>query len=246
MSFAIAYDNVDVLLKTSILTVEKTMENLWHLTSGLFFPLMHGVQHEDLKCSKELWEKSSFNPYNVDVLLDKKTYSDLVTLLTDELDEDELTAQDCFVAWLFLQDLCTYGPVYFQKLLNNVGEPEVLEAIPLVKTKILPVYTMEVNNSTTSGNIQAIDNLLEQAGILDPDEISDDEHDVDFDVTDLSFRSMVIWEQGSIFNQFTNAGQLKTNHIIGNSMFSFVQGSFTANGLHRYASLSPYQTGCST
>ncbi|KAM6491513.1 hypothetical protein JOM56_013082 [Amanita muscaria] len=184
MSFAIAYDNVDVLLKTSVPTVEKTTENLRHLTSGLFFPLMHGVQCEDLKCSKELWEKSLFNPYNVDVLLDKKTYSDLVILLTDKLDEDKLTARDHFVAWLFLRDLCTYGPVYFQKLLNDIGEPEALEAIPLVKTKILPAYTMEVNNSTTSGNIQAIDNLLEQAGILDPDKISDDEHDLDFDVTD--------------------------------------------------------------
>lgn len=184
MSFAIAYDNVDVLLKSSVPTVEKTTENLRHLTSGLFFPLMHGVKREDLRCSKELWEKSSFNPCNVDVLLDKKTYSDLVMLLADEIDEDELTARDRFVAWLFLRDLCTYGPVYFWELLNKIGEPEVLEAIPLTKTKILPAYTMEVNNSTTSGNIQATDNLLEQAGILDPEEISDDEHDRDFDVTE--------------------------------------------------------------
>ena len=42
---------------------------------------------------------------------------------------------------------------------------------------------MEVNNSTTSGNIQAIDNLLEQAGIIDPVEIPEDEHNPDFDLT---------------------------------------------------------------
>ena len=33
MCFAITYDNVDVLLKTSVLTVEKTTENLRHLNS---------------------------------------------------------------------------------------------------------------------------------------------------------------------------------------------------------------------
>jgi hypothetical protein len=120
MCFAITYDNVDVLLKTSVLTVEKTTENLRHLKSGLFFLLMHGVKSEDLKCSRELWEKSPFNPDNVDGPFEKKTYLDLATLLQDDLDVNGMTAQDCFVAWLFLRDLCTYGLDYFKKLLNDV------------------------------------------------------------------------------------------------------------------------------
>jgi hypothetical protein len=44
---------------------------------------------------------------------------------------------------------------------------------------------MEVNNSTVSGNIQAIDNLLEQGGILNPDEIADEEYNPEFDVTEF-------------------------------------------------------------
>ena len=102
MCFAIAYDNIDVLLKTSVPTIEKTTENLRHLTSGLFFPLMHGVKCKDLKCSRELWEKSPFNPDNVDGPFEKKTYLDLAMLLQNDLDVNGMTAQDHFVALLFL------------------------------------------------------------------------------------------------------------------------------------------------
>jgi hypothetical protein len=180
----IAYDNVDILIKAYVPTVEKSAENLKHLTSGLFFPLMHNVTCEDLKCSKELWVKSPYNPVNLGVQLDKKTYFDLVVLLMEDVDEASMTSRDHFVAWLFLRDLCTYGPLYFQQFLTNISQPTAIEAIPVVKTDILPAYTMEVNNSTVSGNIQAIDNLLEQGGILNPLEIADNDYNPDFDVSD--------------------------------------------------------------
>ncbi|KIL55158.1 hypothetical protein M378DRAFT_48255, partial [Amanita muscaria Koide BX008] len=61
MCAAIAYDNVDVMLKGSVAVVEKSNDSLRHLTSGLFFPLMHGVTREHLKYSRLLWEKSLFN-----------------------------------------------------------------------------------------------------------------------------------------------------------------------------------------
>ena len=181
LTAGIAYDNVDVLLKTSVPTVEKTTENLKHLTSGLFFPLMHGVKREDLRCAKQLWEKSPFNPENLGVQLDKKTYLDLISLLTErDLDNDSMCSQDHFVAWLYLKDLCTYGPSYFHKFLNQIEQPVPVESIPVVKTDILPAYTMEVNNSTVSGNIQAIDKLLEQGGIFNPK----DELEPEFDATE--------------------------------------------------------------
>ncbi|KAM6490853.1 hypothetical protein JOM56_013647, partial [Amanita muscaria] len=168
MRAAIAYDNVDIMLRRSVAVVEKSNENLRHLTSGLFFPLMHGVTREHLKYSKLLWEKSLFNPANANAILEKKTYFDLLRLMPDELDESGTTTRDRFVAWLYLRDLCTYGPEYFRAFRPHFADPEPIEAIPVVKTDILPAYAMEVNNSTTSGNIQAIDNLLEQGGILDP------------------------------------------------------------------------------
>ncbi|KAL6300678.1 hypothetical protein BKA93DRAFT_705942, partial [Sparassis latifolia] len=52
-----AYDNFDVKLNTLTPTVEKSTDNLLHLTSGLVFQLDHGVKKEDLRCSRELWEK---------------------------------------------------------------------------------------------------------------------------------------------------------------------------------------------
>ncbi|KAM6491602.1 hypothetical protein JOM56_012994 [Amanita muscaria] len=181
---AIAYDNVDILLKAHVPTVEKSTENLKHLTSGLIFPLMHGVTREHLKCSKLLWEKSSYNPTSLGIQLDKKTYLDLVLLLAEDMDNESMTSRDHFVAWLYLRDLCTYGPSYFQMLLNQIGQPTAVEAIPVAKTDILPAYAMEVNNSTVSGNIQAIDSLLEQGGILNPDEIPDEDYSPDLDVSD--------------------------------------------------------------
>ncbi|KIK74880.1 hypothetical protein PAXRUDRAFT_174407 [Paxillus rubicundulus Ve08.2h10] len=54
---AYAYNNFDVNH-----TAEKSTELLKHLTSGLLFPLAHGVKTEDLRCSKELWEKLPLNP----------------------------------------------------------------------------------------------------------------------------------------------------------------------------------------
>jgi hypothetical protein len=101
---AIAYDNVDIAIKSHVPTVEKSTDNLKHLTSGLFFPLMHNVRREDLKCSKLLWEKSCYNPANFGVQLEKKTYLDLVLLMTEDMDEASMTSRDRFVAWLYLRD----------------------------------------------------------------------------------------------------------------------------------------------
>ncbi|EGO01420.1 hypothetical protein SERLA73DRAFT_150640 [Serpula lacrymans var. lacrymans S7.3] len=57
-----AYDNFDVELKLCIPTVENPAESLKHLTSGLLFPLQYNITPQDLKCSQELWIKSSLNP----------------------------------------------------------------------------------------------------------------------------------------------------------------------------------------
>lgn len=137
MCAAIAYDNVEVTLKSAVPVVEKTNETLRHLTSGLFFPLMHGVTREHLKYSRLLWEKSPFNPDNANITLEKKTYFDLLHMMPDEPGgEMGMTAREHFVVWLYLRDLCTYGPEYFQKLLPYIGNPEAIEAIPVVKTDI--------------------------------------------------------------------------------------------------------------
>ncbi|KAJ3482608.1 hypothetical protein NLI96_g6866 [Meripilus lineatus] len=49
---AYAYDNLDIDLKTSVPTVEKSTDHLKHLTTGLMFPLPSSVSSDDLKCSR--------------------------------------------------------------------------------------------------------------------------------------------------------------------------------------------------
>jgi len=76
---ALAYDNFDVDLKTSVPVVEKSGgDSLKHLTSGLAFPLQHGVTKEDLCFSDYLWQKFKSNLDSGGNLTGKKTYNDLV------------------------------------------------------------------------------------------------------------------------------------------------------------------------
>lgn len=73
-----AYDNFDVDLKSQVSVVEKSTTSLKHLTSGLLFPLVHGITVDDMKCLSELWKNSTVNPH-----AEKKrstTYADLERL----------------------------------------------------------------------------------------------------------------------------------------------------------------------
>ncbi|KAI0052951.1 hypothetical protein FA95DRAFT_1482269 [Auriscalpium vulgare] len=125
-----AYDNFDIDFKTTLPTIEQSVDTLLHLTSGLIFRLAHGVKLEDLKCSEELWKKSRFN---------------------------DQAAQD------------------------PPKTPEPVEKIPVTKLSHYPVRAMDINQSKVSGNIEAIEDLLAQGGVGDPDD--EDEH---YDVEDIT------------------------------------------------------------
>ena len=182
---ALAYDNFDVDLKTSVPIVEKSGDSLRHLTSGLAFVLQHGVQSEDLHCSDYLWERSEFNPANIGAPMQRKTYYDLLRLFCEddtsgddgmdlefEGSNNELSQEDSrtkFNIWIFLRDLIEHV-AGFDNLHCQLQEPEPIEQIPVAKTEIYPAYAMDVNNSTVNGNIQAIELLMAQVGYGSPDE----------------------------------------------------------------------------
>ncbi|KAF8121569.1 hypothetical protein EV363DRAFT_1457439 [Boletus edulis] len=162
-----AYDNFDVDLKSDIASVEKSNDSLKHLTSGLLFPMVHGVTTEDLRCSQEIWLKS---PLNRQVAEEdkppKRTWRDLVHLhLTDH---SSTSRHISFNSWMFLRDLCTHGPEYFHQFQSRIHPPNPIEQIPLTKTPIFATRAMDVNNSTVNGNIHAVNLLLEQGGVTDP------------------------------------------------------------------------------
>ena len=169
---AYAYDNFDVDLKSHVPTAEKSNDSLKHMTSGLLFPLVHGTTPDDLKCAEELWEKSPLNPSADEGLQSKRTWRDLLSIHPEPRGSNSLSRRDQFNSWMFLKDLCSYRPDYFRSSINELTEPEVVDEIPLVRTEITAARAMDVNNSSVSGNIQAVIELLRQGGIYDPAEIA--------------------------------------------------------------------------
>ncbi|KIK76825.1 hypothetical protein PAXRUDRAFT_17913 [Paxillus rubicundulus Ve08.2h10] len=166
------YDNFDVDLKSHVPIAEKSDDSLKHLTSGLLFPLVHGITTDDLKCSEELWSRSALNPrVNKAHLPPKKTWRDLLSIHPELSTPHQPTRRDRFNSWVFLSDLCTHGPEYFCRFKGGIANPEGIDQIPVVKTEITAARAMDVNNSTVSGNIRAVVDLLQQGGIYDPVEL---------------------------------------------------------------------------
>ncbi|KAI0039747.1 hypothetical protein FA95DRAFT_1577390 [Auriscalpium vulgare] len=164
---AYAYDNFDIDFKTTLPTVDQPLDTLVHLTSGLYFQLEHGVKLEALKCSAELWQKSRYN----DAVSGgpARTVGDLAMLHPDYVDEESgLNRRGRYNAWKFRYDLVHHGPEYFRRFIDDLGEPETLEKIPVTKLKHVPARAMDINQSKVSGNIQAIEDLLAQGGVGDP------------------------------------------------------------------------------
>jgi hypothetical protein len=163
---ALAYDNFDVDLKVSVPVVEKSGETLKHLTSGLVFPLQHGVTSDDLRYSEHLWQRSEVNLDNLGGLGNRKTHKDLMRLFR-EPDDKPLDSHAEFNIWVFLRDLVE-NIEGFEHMQGKIEAPEIIEQLPVVKTDIYPAYAMDVNNSTVAGNISAIERLMEQVGYGDP------------------------------------------------------------------------------
>ena len=177
------YDNFDIDFKTGQPTVEKSATTLTHMTSGMLTYLDHGVRPDDLKCSAALWEKSPLNPkIAVEDLSAPRTYFNFIKLHPEKPHSTGLTRRERFQAWAFLNDLCTHGSNYFAQFQQCVSLPEFIEKIPVVKMRHAPAKAMDINQSRVSGNIQAIENLMEQGGIGDVTEDSVDiqEHVVIF------------------------------------------------------------------
>ncbi|KAF9231987.1 hypothetical protein BU15DRAFT_81749 [Melanogaster broomeanus] len=174
-----AYDNFDVDLKSEVPQAEKSNDSLKHLTSGLLFPLGHGITLEDLKCSEELWKRSALNPHVLESDLPRhRTWSDLINIHPEPSNSNSrLSRHDQFNAWLFLNDLCMHGPEYFRQFKSSIQLPCTIEQIPLAKTPIFAARAMDINNSTVSGNIRAVIDLLEQGGITDCGTTLDSESD---------------------------------------------------------------------
>ncbi|KAF8193659.1 hypothetical protein BJ912DRAFT_848356 [Pholiota molesta] len=169
LSVCYAYDNLDIDLKHSVPTVEKSQETLIHLTTGTLFPLNH-INFEDLNCSDELWKLSPFNRTTRSSNVPKPSLDDLFFIHPEpsELPASGLNRRERFNAWKFLSDLVHHGPDYFWRFRKTLGDPEVVDPIPVTKTHQIPLRCLDVSPSTPGQNAEALDAFFLQTGVGDP------------------------------------------------------------------------------
>ena len=165
-------------------TVENNTDPLKHLTSGLIFPLQHDVQLDDLRISTDIWEKYEFNDMSESAHKVTRSYMWTTLIpryrsLVAPVPGSPLPRHTEFKVWILLRDLIESGPDYFKNFRNVLQYPEPIEErIPVEKTEIIPVQSMEIPNSTVEGNITTIEKLLEQTGLA---ELQDERQTIDID-----------------------------------------------------------------
>lgn len=159
-------DNVDIELKHGVPTAENPEDVLIHLTSATMLPLYHGVKASDLKCSEELWRGTKERMDTTKSNLVNPNFLDLLDIHPEPAnDPSDMTRRDRFNAWVFLQTLVLHGPDFFRKFRHNLGEPEAIDCIPVVKTEQVPAQAMDINPSTVAGNADVLTNVLKQGGV---------------------------------------------------------------------------------
>jgi len=65
--------------------------------------------------------------------------------------------------WKFLYDLLNYSPEAFRKYKIKLGDPEVVDVIPLKKMTQVPDTALDVAPSTPAQNTEALDAFFKQA-----------------------------------------------------------------------------------
>ncbi|KAI0323621.1 hypothetical protein GY45DRAFT_1401669 [Cubamyces sp. BRFM 1775] len=165
----IGYDNFDFKLDIAVPTIDSLKDTLFHMTSGTLLRLDHGVTSHDLRCSQLLWNRSELNPLATDPRLfdPRKTLTHLQSIHR-EPDTDSTSRRGRFRSWLLQHMLFKHGPPALKQLIGNLRDPESIESIPVVKLHHVPLRAMDINQSKVSGNIEALGDMLCQAGLGDP------------------------------------------------------------------------------
>ena len=133
---------------------------------GTLIQLEHRVKLDDLKCSEELWKKSCLNPkVDPQTLPLPHTCGDIELLHPEVEHPSGLMRHERFNAWKFHYDLFHYGPQYFRQFRKDLGEPEAVEKIPVVKMRQAPAQSMDISQSTVAGNLSAVPDLMKQGGV---------------------------------------------------------------------------------
>ncbi|KAG8989616.1 hypothetical protein FRB90_002167, partial [Tulasnella sp. 427] len=171
---AIAYDNLDISFKTEQPTVEGGNSHQVHMTTGTYFPLMHGVRPEALRFSQQLWAASEINPERDPsrrpILLGHSALMEIQkeSAFPDHDSRSYFSLMAWHVRQILLSDAVSgIKQAVKDKLRPLLGEPTARKRIPVEKTIQYPARAMTISVSSNSGNAAAISNLLRQADIKD-------------------------------------------------------------------------------
>jgi hypothetical protein len=81
-----------------------------------------------------------------------------------------------FNAWKFTSDLIEFGPPYFRKFRRDLGDSEIVDTIPVVKTSQTPLRTLNISPSSPGTNASALDMFFLQSGIGNPNRTPGAQH----------------------------------------------------------------------
>lgn len=162
-----AYDNLDVDLKHLVPTIENPLNTLVHLTTGFMLPVIHDITLDDLDCSEFLWKRYKHNFHALPQDIPNIPFEKLFEIHPEDTTSG-LSQRKRFNAWKCASDLIVFGPPYFHKFRRNVGDPEVVDAIPVVKTFQTPLRTLDICPSSPGTNASALEMFFLQSGIGNP------------------------------------------------------------------------------
>ncbi|KAJ3555015.1 hypothetical protein NP233_g12305 [Leucocoprinus birnbaumii] len=192
-----AFDNLDFEIKPSSPTEEKTLEGsfLKHISTGSMIPLHPSVKAADLKVSEQMRKLATDPP------LPATTIELFSALPPVEFDEKGLTSRDRFNKHVFLSTLVEHGPSFFFEFKKDLGDPEEVELIPLVKTKQVPLRASKTGPSTPAKTGTVMEDFFRQANIGDP---NPEKHFTDLsdlppplskpsNLTDVDDHALIMW-----------------------------------------------------
>ncbi|THH13425.1 hypothetical protein EUX98_g9728, partial [Antrodiella citrinella] len=144
------YDNINFLLKIAEQILGRK-DNQQNGTCATVYQLF-GATAEDMKTSDLIDSMQSASPLQFEDFL---------------LTEDETQALKTRLKHTVLRIIVTFGGEAFEKFQEAVMDltPVTEEKIPLHKTEIFPLAAMNIDESSTAGNAEVVDNILQQLNV---------------------------------------------------------------------------------
>jgi len=154
--------------KTHNPTVEKHGDSLKHATSAIIFPLIETLP-QDLMCSDELW---SADPINPEVPNSQKRPLRGFESILPIPDRPSPSLHIGIQAWHFRHALVSFCEP-FNAYKDKLGDPETISQIPVTKTEYIPCRAMDINQSTTDGQSEILEDLCRQGNLGDTSDTPD-------------------------------------------------------------------------